>query len=86
MKIKQVNFFLLGLIILIVGVFIVVFDYTQIQYFDQMDPESYFLLDEEQKNIHQRLQIEFTIGLGILGLGILFFGFSFTSRSLKIKF
>ena len=52
------------------GISIIVFDYSQIQIFEKMGSESYYLLDEESRNVHQRLIIEFSIGVVILGLGM----------------
>ena len=70
-----------GLIVLIVGIFIVIFDYPQIQYFENLQSEVY--LDEESKNIHQRLQIEFSIGLLITVIGILILIFSFVQKTTR---
>ncbi len=70
MEIKKIGWFFIGLIILIVGSFIVIFDYPQIQFFDNLESESYYLLDEEKKNIHQRLKIEFSIGVVFVFVGI----------------
>lgn len=69
-EIKNVSGFFVGIIILIVGVFIVIFDYPQIQYFENLESESYYLLAEEKKNIYERLKIEFSVGITILGIGI----------------
>ena len=63
LEIKNIGWFFIGLILLIVGTFIVIFDYPQIQFFNNLDDQSYYFLDEEKKDIHQRLEIEFTIGL-----------------------
>ena len=82
-EIKNVGWFFAGLIILIVGIFIVIFDYPQIHYFENLEAESYFLLDEEKKNIHQRLKIEYSIGVTILFVGIGLCGFSFIRKKLK---
>ena len=59
-EIRNVGAFFVGLVILIVGIFIVIFDYPQIQYFENLESESYYLLEEEQKNIYERLKIEFS--------------------------
>lgn len=63
MEIKNIEWFFISLILLIVGTFIVIFDYPQIQFFDNLDDQSDYLLDEEEKNIHQRLKIEFSVGV-----------------------
>ena len=71
MEIKNTTLFFVGIIVLILGTSIVIFDYSQIQFFEKMDLESYYLLDKESKNVHQRLIIEFSVGIIILGLGII---------------
>ena len=80
-EIKNVGWFFAGLIILIVGIFIVLFDYPQLQYFENLEEESYYLLDEEEKSIHQRLKIEYLIGVTILFVGIGLCGFSFIQKN-----
>ncbi len=83
MEIKNVGLFFIGLIILIIGIFIVIFDYPQIQYFENIEAESYFLLDEEKKNIHQRLKLEFSIGIIFLVIGIMLLIFSIVKKTWK---
>lgn len=56
---------------MIVGAFIVIFDYPQIQFFDNLDDQSYYFLDEEKKNIHQRLKIEFSVGVVFVLSGLI---------------
>ena len=70
MEIKNITFFFAGIIVIILGVFVVVFDYPQIQYFESMESESYLMLDGEDRDIHQRLKIEMAIGIGIVAVGI----------------
>lgn len=79
-EIKNVDGFFIGLIILIIGIFIVVFDFPQIQYFDNLKEEMNNL-SEEEENIHQRLKIEFLIGTIILVIGIVLCGFSFFRKT-----
>ncbi|MDX1441553.1 MAG: hypothetical protein R3237_03765 [Nitrosopumilaceae archaeon] len=69
-QIKNVGGFFSGIIILIVGMLIVLFDYPQIQYFEGLDSETFSRLDLETKNIFERLKIEFSIGVILLGGGI----------------
>ena len=57
-----------------------IFDYPQIQFFENMSNESYRHLDEENKGIHQRLKIEFSIGVGIFGIGAGLLVISFLKR------
>lgn len=71
MEIKKIQWFFISLILLIVGAFIVIFDYPQIQFFDNLDDQSYYFLDEEKKNIHQRLKIEFSIGVVFVLSGLI---------------
>jgi len=71
MEIKNATLFLVGIILLVLGILIIIFDYPQTEYFENIDFKLYNSLLVEEKEIHQRLVIEFTIGLVILGLGIL---------------
>jgi hypothetical protein len=71
------------MILLILGSFIAVFDYPQIQYFENMDSEVYTTLESEQKEIHNRLIIEFSIGIVILLAGCALFTVSFFKNSKK---
>ncbi len=70
MEIKNVTLFFVGIAVIILGAFVVVFDYPQIQYFESMESESYLMLDGQERDIHQRLVIEFSIGIGVLITGI----------------
>jgi len=83
LEIKEVNLFFIGLIILMVGIFIVVFDYSQIQYFENSEINSNLLFDEKQKNIYQRLKIEFSIGIAFLAIGIVIAIFSLINKTEK---
>ena len=69
MEIQNTSLFFAGIIIIIIGMLIVIFDYPQIQYFEQMQTESYLMLESQDRDIHQRLQIEFMIGFMILAVG-----------------
>lgn len=69
MEIKNTTFFLTGIAVLVLGLFIMTFDYPQIQYFEQLSSESYSLLSFKEKSIHQRLLVEFSIGTAILSAG-----------------
>jgi len=80
MEIKNVTLFLVGIIVLVLGTLIIIFDYPQIEYFENIDFELYYSLLDKEKEIHQRLIIEFTIGLVILGLGVLLLVGSFLNR------
>jgi len=82
-NIQNPTFFFIGIIMLILGSFITIFDYPQIQYFENMDLEIYSTLESEQKEIHNRLKIEFSIGIIILLAGGAFFILSVFKNSSK---
>ncbi len=73
MIIRNTTLFFIGIMILILGVLVILFDYPQIQFFENMDLESYYLLGENERSIHQRLIVEFVIGIiiSIIGASIL---------------
>jgi len=81
--IQNPTWFFIGIILLILGSFIILFDYPQIQYFDKIEPEMYATLESEQKEIHNRLKIEFSIGIVILLAGMALFVTSFFRNSKK---
>ena len=66
-----------------IGIFIVIFDYPQIQYFENFEVDSDFLLDEGKKNFHQVLKIEFSIGVTFLVIGIVVCVFSLIMKTHK---
>ena len=80
MEIQNTTFFLSGIIVLVLGMFVVVFDYPQVQYFEQMPPETYFMLDWEEKDIHNRLLIEMSMGAAIIFVGTGMIVFSLIKR------
>jgi len=71
MEIKDTGIFFIGIIVLVLGSLIIVFDYPQIEFFEKMDTESYHLMNGEKKDLYKRLVFEFSIGIVILALGIL---------------
>ena len=75
----------MGIVIFMIGIFIVIYDYPQIKYFDNFEFDSYLLLDEDKKNIHQRLKIEFSIGITFLLSGIGLIIFSLIKKTKEIK-
>lgn len=60
----------MGLIILILGSFVIVFDYPQIEYFNYLENDNYITLETEQKEIFQKILVEFTIGVILFVSGI----------------
>ena len=86
MEINNITLFFVGITIAILGSLIVIFDYPQIQYFESMESESYLMLEGEERDIHQRLKIEFAIGSGLLGVGVVLTVFSVFKKSKNRKF
>ena len=80
MEIKNQTLFFVGIIVLILGTLIIIFDYPQLQILDNLDSESYYMLDEEKKDIHQRMKIEITVGAGLFVVGIGLLAVSFSKR------
>ncbi|MBA4438648.1 MAG: hypothetical protein H2B06_07415 [Nitrosopumilaceae archaeon] len=80
MEIKNQTLFFVGIIVLILGTLIIIFDYPQLQILDNLDSESYYMLDEEKKNIHQRMKIEIAVGIGLAVTGIGLLAVSFSKR------
>ena len=80
LEIRNQRNFLVGLIILILGSFVIVFDYPQIQYFNNLENENRITLEIEQKEIFQKILIEFTIGVILLIFGIVLFLISMLKR------
>lgn len=80
MEIKNITLFFVGMILLMAGSLIVIFDYPQIQFFKNVDEESYHILDVENESIYQRLIVEFAIGMTVLAVGIGMIAVSFLNR------
>jgi len=70
LEIRNQRKFLVGLIILILGSFVIVFDYPQIEYLNNLESDNSITLEIEQKEIFQKILIEFTIGVILLIIGI----------------
>ncbi|AJW70105.1 hypothetical protein [Nitrosopumilus adriaticus] len=71
MEIKNQALFFIGIIVLILGILIIIFDYPQIQYLENFElSESNYRLDAERFSIYQRLMIEITVGIGLFVTGI----------------
>jgi hypothetical protein len=80
LEIRNQRKFLVGLIILILGSFVIVFDYPQIQYFNNLENDNYMTLEIGQKEIFQKILIEFTIGVILLIIGIVLILISMLKR------
>ena len=70
LEIRNQRKFLVGLIILFLGSFVIVFDYPQIQYLNNLENENYVTLETEQKEIFQKILVEFIIGIILFVFGI----------------
>jgi hypothetical protein len=80
LEIRDQKKFLMGLIIMILGSFIIVFDYPQIEYFNYLQDETSQILENNKKEIYQKILIEFSIGIILLGLGIILILISILKR------
>ena len=56
---------------MILGAFIIVFDYPQIQYFNYLENDIYQILENDKKEIYQKILVEFFVGVTVFGLGIM---------------
>lgn len=66
----RTGLFLAGIVMVVLGSLVVIFDYPQIQYLEDRGAESRMLPGSEEREVHQRLIIESVIGAGILVAGI----------------
>ena len=65
---------------MILGSFIIIFDYPQITYFNYLQNETSQILENNKKEIYQKILIEFSIGIILLGLGIILILISILKR------
>ena len=70
----------MGLIILILGSFVIVFDYPQIEYLNYLENDNSITLEKDKKEIFQKILIEFTIGVILLIIGIVLILISMLKR------
>ena len=80
MEIRNQKKFLVGLIILILGAFIIVFDYPQIEYFNYLENNTSQIFEIDKKEIYQKILVEFSIGVILFGLGIMLILISMLKR------
>ena len=71
MEIRNQKKFLVGLVIIILGTFIIVYDYPQIEYFNNLEKETFQILENDKREIYQKIFIEFLIGIIFFGVGIM---------------
>ena len=69
MEIKNTTLFLIGIILVILGSIIVIFDYPQIMHLENSGGESQ-IYGMEERIIHERLVLELAAGVAILGIGL----------------
>ena len=70
LEIRNQRKFLVGLIILILGSFVIVFDYPQIEYLSYLENDNSITLEKDKKEIYQKILIEFIIGVILWIIGI----------------
>jgi hypothetical protein len=80
LEIRNQRKFLVGLIILILGSFVIVFDYPQIEYLNYLENDNSITLEKDKKEIFQKILIEFTIGVILLIIGIVLILISMLKR------
>ena len=71
MEIRNQKKFLVGLVIIILGTFIIVYDYPQIEYFNDLEKETFQILENDKREIYQKILIEFLVGIIFFGIGIM---------------
>ena len=64
----------------ILGAFIMVFDYPQIEYFNYLENDIYQILENDKKEIYQKILVEFLFGIILFGLGIMLILISIIKR------
>ena len=65
---------------MILGAFIMVFDYPQIEYFNYLENDIYQILENDKKEIYQKILVEFFVGVTLFGLGIMLILISILKR------
>ena len=80
MEIRNQKKFLVGLIVMILGAFIIIFDYPQIEYFNYLENDVGQVLENDKKEIYQKILVEFSIGVTLFGLGIILILISILKR------
>ena len=78
MEIKNITIFFIGIAVLILGTLVVIFDYPQIQYFEKKNFQN--IIEEKDREMHQRLITEISIGVIMTISGVLMIFSSFLKR------
>ena len=65
---------------MILGTFIIVYDYPQIEYFNYLENNTSQIFEIDKKEIYQKILVEFSIGVILFGLGIMLILISMLKR------
>jgi len=65
---------------MILGAFIIVFDYPQIEYFNYLENDTSQIFEIDKKEIYQKILVEFLIGVILFGFGIMLILISMLKR------
>jgi len=65
---------------MILGAFIIVFDYPQIEYFNYLENNTSQIFETDKKEIYQKILVELSIGVILFGLGIMLILISILKR------
>ena len=65
---------------MILGSFVIVFDYPQVQYFYYLENNTSQILEKDRKEIYQKILVEFLFGIILFGLGIMLILISILKR------
>ena len=65
---------------MILGAFIIVFDYPQIEYFNYLENNTSQIFETDKKEIYQKILVELSIGVILFGLGIMLILISMLKR------
>ena len=65
---------------MILGAFIMVFDYPQIEYFNYLENNTSQIFETDKKEIYQKILVEFLFGIILFGLGIMLILISILKR------
>ena len=65
---------------MILGAFIIVFDYPQIEYFNYLENNTSQIFETDKKEMYQKILVEFSIGVILFGLGIMLILISMLKR------
>ena len=76
-ELNNETLFFAGITLVILGSFIMVFDYPQIQFLEMAGSDPGYSMDMEMRDVQQRLLVEFAVGAGLVATGAVLFAASF---------